>query len=131
MFKADNDRPTPKQVLQAAVHAFALFSNDGDGTITTKELGTVMRVLGQNPTEAELQEMINEVDADGNETIDFPTFLSFMARKGTVGRRKHQGLTPSEWLLLGLVMSHLQKPSCSQSLVVVPMVDPHHHWNFH
>lgn len=54
---------------------------DGDGTITTKELGTVMRSLGQNPTEAELQDMINEVDADGNGTIDFPEFLTMMARK--------------------------------------------------
>ena len=51
------------------------------GTITTKELGTVMRSLGQNPTEAELQDMINEVDADGNGTIDFPEFLTMMARK--------------------------------------------------
>lgn len=34
---------------------------DGDGIITSKELGTVMRSLGQNPTEAELQEMVNEV----------------------------------------------------------------------
>jgi len=51
------------------------------GTITTKELGTVMRSLGQNPTEAELMDMINEIDADGNGTIDFPEFLTMMARK--------------------------------------------------
>ncbi len=42
------------------------------GQITTKELGTVMRSLGQNPSESELQDMINEVDADSNGTIDFP-----------------------------------------------------------
>jgi EF-hand domain pair len=41
----------------------------------------VMRSLGQNPTEADLQDMINEVDADGNGTIDFPEFLNLMARK--------------------------------------------------
>lgn len=40
-----------------------------------------MRSLGQNPTEAELQDMINEVDADGNGTIDFPEFLNLMQRK--------------------------------------------------
>jgi calmodulin len=69
---------------------------DGDGTITTKELGTVMRSLGQNPTEAELSDMVNEVslsltvihvsiicqvDADGNGKIDFAEFLTMMSRK--------------------------------------------------
>jgi calmodulin len=61
--------------------AFELFDKDRDGKITTKELGTVMRNLGQNPTEVELTEMINEVDLDGNGTIDFKEFLGLMVRK--------------------------------------------------
>lgn len=50
------------------------------GQITTKELGTVMRSLGQNPSESELQDMINEVDADNNGTIDFPGTSEFLPR---------------------------------------------------
>ncbi|ETS64955.1 calmodulin [Moesziomyces aphidis] len=74
------DQLTEDQIAEFK-EAFSLFDKDGDGTITTKELGTVMRSLGQNPTEAELQDMVNEVDADGNGTIDFPEFLTMMARK--------------------------------------------------
>jgi len=59
-----NDQLTEEQIAEFQ-EAFSLFDKDGDGTITTKELGTVMRSLGQNPTQAELQDMINEVDADG------------------------------------------------------------------
>ena len=39
------------------------------------------RKLGQNPTEAELQDMINEVDKDGTGLVEFPVFLYMMARK--------------------------------------------------
>ncbi len=40
-----------------------------------------MRSLGQNPTEAELQDMVNEVDVDRSGTIEFSEFLNLMARK--------------------------------------------------
>lgn len=74
------DQLTEEQIAEFK-EAFALFDADGDGTVTTKQLGTVIRSLGQNPTEAELQDMINEIDCDGNGTIDFPDFLSLMSRK--------------------------------------------------
>ena len=35
--------------------AFSLFDRDGDGTINASELGTVMRSLGKNSTQAEIQ----------------------------------------------------------------------------
>ena len=45
--------------------AFAPFDKDGDGTITTLDLGTIMRSLGQNPTETELKDMLKQVGFDG------------------------------------------------------------------
>ncbi|XP_039527251.1 troponin C type 1a (slow) isoform X1 [Pimephales promelas] len=61
--------------------AFDIFIQDAeDGCISTKELGKVMRMLGQNPTPEELQEMIDEVDEDGSGTVDFEEFLVMMVR---------------------------------------------------
>ena len=42
--------------------------------VDSKELSTVMRSLGQNPTDAEVQDMINEVDVDGSGSMEFPEF---------------------------------------------------------
>ena len=40
-----------------------------------------MRSLGQNPTEGELLDMINEFDANGDGSTDFAEFLTMMAMK--------------------------------------------------
>ncbi|XP_065201055.1 calmodulin-A-like [Planococcus citri] len=61
--------------------AFLLFDKDEDGRITVAELGVVMRSLGQKPKEHELQGMVNEVDQDGNGTIEFKEFLEMMSKK--------------------------------------------------
>ena len=42
-----------------------MFDADGGGDISVKELGTVMRMLGQTPTKEELDTIIEEVDEDG------------------------------------------------------------------
>ena len=51
--------------------AFKFFDKDGNGYITTRELGAIMRSLGQNPTETELQDMVNEVDYDGKVKLKY------------------------------------------------------------
>mmetsp|Transcript_110898 Transcript_110898/g.174882 ORF Transcript_110898/g.174882 Transcript_110898/m.174882 type:complete len:174 (-) Transcript_110898:37-558(-) len=61
--------------------AFCVFDRDGDGIITRSEIGAVMKSLGQNPTEAELQDIISEVDACGKGVITFPEFSLMMTRK--------------------------------------------------
>lgn len=50
--------------------AFDMFDSDGGGDISTKELGQVMRMLGQNPSREELEEIIEEVDEDGENMTD-------------------------------------------------------------
>ena len=45
--------------------AFSFFDADGDGILTTREVDTMMRSYGQNPTVAEVLDMFNKVDTDG------------------------------------------------------------------
>ena len=54
-----------QEQLDEFKEAFELFDKDGDGKITCLELGIVMKSLGQSPTDAELRDMVNEIDEDG------------------------------------------------------------------
>ncbi len=44
--------------------AFDLLDKDGNGTISTSELGEAMRSTGLDPSDDELKEMIKRADAD-------------------------------------------------------------------
>ncbi|XP_037953621.1 neo-calmodulin-like [Teleopsis dalmanni] len=71
-----------KQMMEIR-EAFTMFDTNGDGSINVRELGTVMRSLGENPTEAELKDLISEIDADGSGTINLYEFTNLMGRKYT------------------------------------------------
>lgn len=65
-----------KEKLRAV---FDFFDVDGNGTIDVQELREVIRSLGNNPTEAELDQIINDADQDGSGTLDFEEFCAYLA----------------------------------------------------
>ena len=66
-----------EQVAELKV-VFSEFDKNGDGTITSTELGTVLHSMGELTTKTDIQGMISKVDVDGSGTIDFPEFLDMM-----------------------------------------------------
>merc|ERR1719327_1245713 len=72
-----------------------MFDRYGDGSISTKvdfvplmeansfsqELHAAMRRAGQNPTEAEVQDMINEIDVDGSGFLEFQEFCLMLYKR--------------------------------------------------
>ncbi|XP_078694903.1 uncharacterized protein LOC144923893 [Branchiostoma floridae x Branchiostoma belcheri] len=76
------DQLTEEQIAEFR-QVFSMFDQNGDGHITTAELGNVLRALGQNPTDSELRDMINKVDLDGDGTTNFSEFLRLMERTST------------------------------------------------
>ena len=63
--------------------AFGIWDRNGDGDISAKELGAIMRDMGKNPTDEECDDMITEIDFDGDcdGTISFSEYAGMMVRK--------------------------------------------------
>lgn len=75
-------RMTEQQIAEMR-EAFQLFDRDGDGHVTPKELRIVLQTLGQDPSDQEILEMIDDVDKDGNKEIEFEEFCMLMCKQMT------------------------------------------------
>ena len=78
--RGDAPRAGRCHIILVRMQAFAVFDNDSSGTITSSEVGVVMRALGQSPTEAELESMIKEIDSSNDGVLDFDEFCICMAK---------------------------------------------------
>merc|ERR1719348_2248774 len=71
----------PGEMVIIYQDAFAHFDSRNCGIISTKLLGQLLRFVGENPSDAEVQDLMNEVDAGSSGTFNFPNFLNMMLRK--------------------------------------------------
>lgn len=71
---------TEKDSNEEILKAFRLFDDDDTGTISFKNLKRVAKELGENLTDEELKEMIEEADMDGDGEVNQDEFLRIMKK---------------------------------------------------
>jgi calmodulin len=59
---------------------FACFDKDSSGTVTTQELGLVLKSMNKNFSEDELKKIVSKFDFNGDGQIDFDEFFALMTR---------------------------------------------------
>ncbi|XP_019747777.1 caltractin [Hippocampus comes] len=69
-----------KDSREEIMKAFRLFDDDCTGKISFKNLKRVAKELGENLTDEELQEMIDEADRDGDGEVNEQEFLRIMKK---------------------------------------------------
>ena len=55
-----------------------MFDRDGNGVITTKELGTVMVALGQRPSLQEIEALIQGIDTNRKYTGIYNSIIQYI-----------------------------------------------------
>ena len=73
-------RMSDKDTREDIQKVFRLFDDDETGKITFRNLKRVAKELGENMTDEELQEMIDEADRDGDGEINEEEFLRIMKK---------------------------------------------------
>lgn len=59
--------------------AFEVFDKDKSGTISADELRAMLKSLGDDMTDKEINDIIREADTDGDNNISFAEFKNIMA----------------------------------------------------
>ena len=63
-----------------------------------EKLGNMMRSIGQNPTDEEVNAMIKEVDLNSDGKIELDEFITLMSRNSQILKQRMKSSTHSECL---------------------------------
>ncbi|XP_043266504.1 probable calcium-binding protein CML22 [Venturia canescens] len=80
---APTDLSQEEQEEQELRDAFRVFDKHNRGYITASDLRAVLQCLGEDLSEEEIEDMIKEVDEDGDGRIDFYEFARSLVEPGT------------------------------------------------
>lgn len=64
--------------IQSIVDAFSTWDSDGDGTITSEELGSILKKLNPRFTEVTVGRMMDEIDTNDDGVIDIHEFIAWL-----------------------------------------------------
>lgn len=76
---------TDAVLVKELTATFRVFDKDGNGKISKEELGEVLRSLGDNVTDCELDAVMAKLGGDDG-CIDLPQFIAFHTNKTPVSR---------------------------------------------
>ena len=74
-------RMTDKDSREDILKVFALFDAEGKGRITLRDLKRVAKALGETMSEAELLEMIERADSNGDGEVSRDDFVEVMTKR--------------------------------------------------
>ena len=74
--------PLTENTIAEIREIFTLFDKDSDGFVNVEELGTMIRALYMNPTDAEVEALKKEIDQGNIGKFDQNSFMSTVAKRG-------------------------------------------------
>ena len=91
-----------EEEIQDMKETFYFFDKEGNGLVPEIKVGTIMRLLGVNLRENEIQKLMLEVNVTNDRKINFIAFLKMMnmLRMEESGSREIQGKENFEYSII-------------------------------
>ena len=71
----------PEEKIAEYKEAFDMFDKDGSGTISVTEIVKIMKNYGNPMSKEEIQNMIKDIDTDGDGELTFEEFVTLMQKQ--------------------------------------------------